>query len=501
MLPVLAHSHTSGPGRPAAALARPNKIGIYGCGTLNSNMPNHAMIQTLELKKSFTLPDFIKAAAVKAVLTHVLFSRGAIPCPAEHLLKKVQHQDVSGLATPISSDKRMDVYGVKEEMSEGEKLNQVESSVSGRTAATITRNIPLRRKRGDIIRDRKYEKHGLQIQSVLHDIQTIFGVTIDDNKEAMVDANANINTNRRGHVDSNSCHRNFRTMEESSGIKAVLITLGPSFHSPREQYILRFHSWQTKTSECNKRDESLSPSQIPLSKRKKLEQEIGLRCVRELINGSLEEEHYTMFEARGGGVNGQNASIKVNIACLMQADAVEALLNPQSDSPLITGMIPSSESDDSIENSTGAPPFNGISKTMTDVHAAPSAYTHPTPFQPFTSHSLSSGRPRFTIQRNLEVKQPRMFSKSRGIHRPFAVLDIIPSMKPPPHEKSCNSEQNESGDDTSDTCITHNLNENDMDISVDMENGSDGDFQGPGCIHEDGDTWIALKSFVKGFRA
>jgi hypothetical protein len=335
-----------------------------------SDIPSHALVKSLELKKSFRINDFLKAACASSILSHVIFSRGIIPCPADHLLS---------VKDRIKNSKHM---------SEG----------------TTTVGMTKKRKRSDTVRERKYEKHGEQLQAILSALDIIFCLNNDGNDEKKTE--------------------NLKIPEESA-VKAVMITLGPSFSSPREQYLIRYHEWGAV---------SKSPSiTVPSDTKRRLGQEMGRRSVRELICGSLQEEYSSMFEMRG--CNGGNG-VKVNVACLVSEDAVQRLLHPPNSSDAIVDLEPA----------TAQPNMDVLQ--LYSINQGVFGNTHSTTIP-------------FTVERRLEVREPRMFSKSKGIHRPFAVLDVIPALKP---------------------------------------SGYSGDCEAPKFEQRDTDVWISLRPYLKGFR-
>mmetsp|Transcript_14077 Transcript_14077/g.21086 ORF Transcript_14077/g.21086 Transcript_14077/m.21086 type:complete len:368 (-) Transcript_14077:459-1562(-) len=337
-----------------------------------SDIPSHALVKNLELKKSSRINDFLKVACASSILSHVIFSRGIIPCPADHLLSAKER---------IKNSKNM---------------------------TTTTVAMAKKRKRSDTVRERKYEKHGEQLQAILSALDIIFCLNTcsDGNDENKTD--------------------NLKIAEESA-VKAVMITLGPSFSSPREQYLIRFHEWDAVSK-------SKSPSiTVPSDTQRRLGQEMGRRSVRELICGSLQEEYSSMFELRG--CNGGNG-VKVNVACLVSEDAVQRLLHPASSNDAILD----------VEPATAQPKIDVLQLYSIN--------------QGIFGNLHSSTIP-FTVDRRLEVREPRMYSKSKGIHRPFAVLDVIPALKP---------------------------------------SGYRGNREAPKFEQKNTDVWISLRPYIKGFR-
>eukprot|EP00557_Chaetoceros_sp_GSL56_P006811 CAMPEP_0176495338 /NCGR_PEP_ID=MMETSP0200_2-20121128/10593_1 /TAXON_ID=947934 /ORGANISM="Chaetoceros sp., Strain GSL56" /LENGTH=325 /DNA_ID=CAMNT_0017893189 /DNA_START=338 /DNA_END=1315 /DNA_ORIENTATION=- len=289
------------------------------------------MVKNLHLHKCSEIYDFLKAACSKCIFKYVLFSRGVVPFPVDELLRYSKEHENENAANDI-------IHGV--------------SAAKKQT-------------RSEIVNRRKYEKLTQQINSILSDIDAVFRLKKD------------------GGDEKSTFRDNDETSKSSpSGVKAVLITIGPSFSSPNEQYLIRFHEWKDYNSNGDVILENLVKD--------RLGQEIGRRSVKELVRGTLEDEYCNMFQTikRGSSVN-NNA--KVNVACLVRQSSI--------DQHLFRGR----------ENS--APALD--SRANNDIHV------------PFSSNTMP-----FMMNRNLEVKEPRMYSKSKGLHRPFVVLDVIPNLKP-----------------------------------------------------------------------
>lgn len=213
--------------------------------------------------------------------------------------------------------------------------------------------------RSETVNRRKYEKITQQINVMLSDLDDMF--RLKDGYE--------------------KCAERGIEKRSKSGVKAVLITIGPSFSSPKEQYLIRFlhRDWE----DLNSRDVSDHSHSFCKDVQERLGQEIGRRSVKELVYGTLEDEFCEMFQmTKCGSCNNSNA--KVNVACLVKKSCVESLFRGRE---------------------------NSVVLDANDM--------------PFSSFSIS-----FTMNRNLEVKEPRMYSKSKGLHRPFFVLDVIPNLKP-----------------------------------------------------------------------
>lgn len=119
----------------------------------DEDIPSYAMKRRLELKKSTHFQEYLKCACVKSILKHVLFSRGIFPISADQLLKT---------ATKIQKQKEMDC-------SNGNTND--ESAFQANVPSIPTRK---RKRRSDTVRERKYEKHAQQLETMLSSIDHIF---------------------------------------------------------------------------------------------------------------------------------------------------------------------------------------------------------------------------------------------------------------------------------------------------------------------------------------
>jgi hypothetical protein len=213
--------------------------------------------------------------------------------------------------------------------------------------------------RSEVVHRRKHEKITQEICALLSDFDDIFRLL------------------------KNGCEDFIGRGDEarsSSGVKAVIITIGPSFSSPKEQYLIRFYEWE----DLNSNDIIVAPHSCSSKDQDRLGQEMGRRSVKELVDVTLEDEFCEMFQTTKYG-HCTNGNAKVNVACLVRQSSADRLFRSKQNSVVVldTNDIPSS------------------------------------------SFSIP-----FMMNRNLEVKEPRMYSKSKGLHRPFFVLDVIPNLKP-----------------------------------------------------------------------
>lgn len=263
------------------------------------------------------------------------------------------------------------------------------------------------RKVSAIRQRRKYQKYGQQLQKVLKDIDDLFKA-------------CDVTNHEKNCVD----------------IKAILITLGPTFSSPREQYVLRFLDWgpipSTSTSESG-RQNSLTGHV-----KERLQKEIGRRSVREIILGTLREDYANMFQHKSS----ECSTMKVNIAAFVTESTLDALFQ-QHVSMKDISKLTFSERKDSTEMTIGR--ANDRSSDM---------------------FCYDSFAPRYTVLRQFDLRIPRMYSKRKG-HRPFVVLDVMPMLRPF-HVVT-------SGDDDDDNDNIPQMADKDC-------------------------TWMTLKSFIKGFK-
>jgi len=266
-----------------------------------------------------------------------------------------------------------------------------------------------RRKVSDIRQRRKCQKYGQQLQNVLKDIDDLFKYCDDVNHET-------------NNVD----------------IKAILITLGPTFSSPREQFILRFLEWDPISYSSN-----IGRNAVPYHVKERLQTEIGRRTVREIVLGSLQEDYMSMFQQHKGSERSTTSSCrKVNIAAFVTESALDALFHQQC----------------SISDFSKTLSFNETTNDSTKSMGSDTNASNSGAHDKANDMLGDSFAPRYTVQRHFELRIPRMYSKRKG-HRPFVVLDVMPMLRPS------------------------------LDITDDAPQMIDKD-----CI------WITLKSCIKGFK-
>jgi hypothetical protein len=235
---------------------------------------------------------------------------------------------------------------------------------------SLEEGIERNRKVSAIRQRRKYQKYGQQLQNVLKDIDDLF-------------KDCNVMNHEKNRID----------------IKAILITLGPTFSSPREQYVLRFLDWgpmpSTSTSESGRQNSLTSHV------KERLQKEIGRRSVREIILGTLQEGYTNMFQHKSS----ECSTMKVNIAAFVTESTLDALFQQQVSIKDLSSLT-FSERKDSTEVTIGGANDRSNDMFWYDFFA-----------------------PRHTVLRQFDLRIPRMYSKRKG-HRPFVVLDVMPMLRP-----------------------------------------------------------------------
>ena len=415
------------------------------------NIPQHAMSRNLELRKSTHVHDFLKNACAKSIFKHILFSRGIIPCPVDEILKTVE-----------------------------EKVDCADSRRTGRSETNVahTAGRSRKRERSRMSQERKcirkYEKHGEQIRSVLEAFDALFGET--ETKR----------TYSGGGDEDQSKAITFSTARRATSVrcKAILITIGPSFSSPREQYLIRFHSAENGCqSVANSRCKS-SPSLPPLQVQQRLAKEMGIRSIRELICGTLEEDYSEMFENKVGMVGGSGSTCtKVSVACLVSDDQVQRLLL-HSRIHGKGGRSADEPKEDDMGNNDGVCERNSEQGNRNGSHQIAAKNYDPNDIaQLLHQGGFGGGRRRtsastllFTADHRFQVREPRMYSKRKGLHRPFAVLNVIPSLA------------------STIPSTPHTLRSKKHDKIVTLGVGV------PRFEQPDKDVWISFRPFVRAFQ-
>ena len=315
--------------------------------------PPHAVPLILSLSKRRQLDPFLRNAALATLLQHVLFVRGVVPMASADLLR----------------------MAAEEARDDHEHQGAVLSSSTPSATADADGQLhpPPRRKRRRRVRSRSHRKMiqaGRDLGQLLSDLQSLFGCSCTSIETDDTD-------NGEGGAAS-------AAGQPALGwnIKAALITLGPSLRSPREQYLIRFHSPLPPSLE------GMMPPPPPPDMRARLENELSRRIIREYLRGTLDPTHAATFTARGGGVGGGSACRRAHVALCIGKVGVggkgQGGVNDQDDSSG-TRRNPSGYSTDEL------------------------------------SPELSK---RIVVQRNFALKVPKMISKKRGLHRPFVVFDL-----------------------------------------------------------------------------
>jgi len=449
--------------------------------------PQHALNIQLELHKSSSINDFLKRASVKAFILHLIWIRKIFPCPPNDVLNEYKR---SIIYNNDNVNERGNDDGDGDCNYENE--NSVDNYINGTNHTHRRTNqetqhqgrSSYKRKRSEMAFHRKLIKSGEQLHDLFHSIDIIFGT---DEREGGKDAIKEKQTLNKG-ADTAAVAK-----KKDSGVKAVLITIGPSFNSPREQYIIRFHSWssnteesilsQSKSSVTDDDSTSFKTQTIPpKSVLQRLEKEISRRVVREFIQGSLQNGYCKMFETRGGGnssINSSNSSsLKINVACLLKEESVQDLFHNMMNSMSSTTAAISEFGHCDAETEGGVAGKNLAESTSASPNQRDQGNINHGQMHVY-QNSIYSYSPlqmqRFTMERNFSIKIPRMISKKKEIHRPFVVMDIIPMMM-----KKQNPSSSSTGDDGT----------SEKNCSMEMQ---------PNFVKEVNDSWISLRSTVKGF--
>jgi len=100
------------------------------------------------------------------------------------------------------------------------------------------------------------EQNARRLRGVLYDLEELLFL-FDHNDDDDDDDDGGDDCRRR---ERDVVTRSRRIRHEDEDMKAVLITIGPSFASPREQYLLRFYSWSRQRQNTNSSTRNRSDS-------------------------------------------------------------------------------------------------------------------------------------------------------------------------------------------------------------------------------------------------
>ena len=363
-----------------------------------------------------------------SLLQHVLFVRGIVPVASADLLRlvsEVEEEEEEAQASGAENDQGESSLSGQDAPFFDADANanaNANANAEGAPAPAPAETTPARaqqvRRRRRRVRsrsDRKMIQAGRELGRILSELQSLFGCCSDNGGEGGALLGWNV--------------------------KAALITLGPSLHSPREQYLIRFHSppvaEEALPAACTTRSMPPPPER---AQRARLENELSRRIIREYLRGTLDPAHAAMFTARGGRVGGGSACRRAHVALCIGG-------RPTCKRGLAEG-----------SGGDGDGSGNG-----------PSALSRLAP--PDISR-------RIIVRRNFALKVPKMISRKRGLHRPFVVFDLEASGASPATAV------------TTGTTVTTGTSVGGRDCnSADVSS-----FFGPE------DEWIALRFKVKGFR-
>uniref|UniRef100_A0A6T7GJ10 Uncharacterized protein n=1 Tax=Attheya septentrionalis TaxID=420275 RepID=A0A6T7GJ10_9STRA len=294
-------------------------------------IPEHAVRLRLSLAKSPVLTANIKFAAMQALLLHILYTRGVIPCLAQELLS------LKTKATPQFS---------RDESSNGCKKQPRKEE----------------RKRRAVL------QCASELEALLTDLNQVFD-------------------------------------QNCSQITSVVMTLGPSIMSPREQYVIVFHDAASVgldgefITEQRKRIGISNRNEFAMQKnaasKDKIQREISRRIIQEFLRGTMEASN--MFASPVAKV--PPSSRKLNIAFLFKNDS-PAQFNHLSKKNVMK--CPSKEKEN-IQSKTNVSKNDEKAQILNNPNDAC-----------------------LVVRRNFSIRTPRMVSKKKNIHRPFVILDIAP---------------------------------------------------------------------------
>ena len=224
-----------------------------------TEIPPHVPLIRFELKKH-PITNEMKRNVVRSFLLHILYSRGVIPLLGDDLIVMTKQQQQRQISPPRRRIRRDD-------------------------------------------NGRKYRKAGMNLGVVLDDLDDL--LLFCHSRRSFASRNNNSNSS----VDNDDDDKENESYGPPPGVKYVVITLGPSLISPKEQYVIRFFSPTPKDDAiCHGGD-------------RRIETEIARRC---LVAFSRETtDNSKMFSSVS------SAAHKVMISVLLDGDTAEDVLNPR----------------------------------------------------------------------------------------------------------------------------------------------------------------------------
>ena len=420
----------------------------------SNNDDNNAIHIELPLRKSSTIPSYLKHACTVALIKHLLYVKKIIPLPPDDLLNdyynELQHNE--------QRDTTSFQIHVDEKVNHHHHSKHQDNEINDNTT---TSNVNKKSKRKDMTAQRKLYKCGEQLHFLLQDLNQIFNHKMNDN---------NNNNN-------------------SNNIKAVVITIGPSFHSPREQYVIRFHSWNHDSSKTGQNvvEQTMSSQKVVMER---LKNEISRRVIREFIKGIIESDdidikneqvdnrNVNKLSTETTSSNHNHDNIQTNINHIQNETTTNKRMKKSSRLRSKRNIRQNYTHHNSIGNSLSNLKLSVAclvchdSINNNDVFHQQHDYTLNNIQFPQTVMSTTIPShvsvPRFVIERDFVIKVPRMVSKKYKIYRPFVFMDIRPMLNP--------------------------INTNQKQV----ENHNDESSIGPVFELTSGDLWVKLKSTIKG---
>ena len=504
-------------------------------------IPNHAINLNLQLQKSKSIPNYLKLACSKAFIQHLLFVKKIIPYSPDYVLEEYENykeeekeeaeEEMKEMLLNQKNKKRKEeemetemklennrnskfkIHVDNDENDEDDVLVSIDdddddnanhanhanyitttsSNYNTRIGANMNTDhsnnnqILLKqqrtrtRTRKEMTTHRQIIKCGEQLHLLLQDLKYVF-----DHHDGSENNNNNNNT-----------------------IKAILITIGPSLHSPREQYLIQFHSWfESDTTTSNTTSTTIeSNNTLSMKAKERNEYEISRRIIREYITGIFEYEsnqnllyqkqlqelqskqqqqqqqetkqlliqhghesenkqrkkrrrnHNQIRNALSNNnitridntvSNNMNSSskLKLHVTCLVSQHVIQQLFQRQQ------------------EEQKGQQQQQGEMASCT-VNTKMSSQLSP---QYYHHHYHKN---QYVIERDFTIKVPRMIHKKRNIHRPFVVMNVQPMINPTKiHSSLIDNSNKEIHENNEPTCR---------------------------CQQEKDDVWISFKSKIKGF--
>jgi len=414
--------------------------------------------------KRIHINSFVKRTVVKSVLFHVLYSRGVIPMPVDELLTTVDE---------FQKQQNQAQFNHNEDPSLCPSSNQ----------HPLPRPPPQNRSRrnADTFKKRKLLKAGKELIPIINDIEDIFrdSTSTTSLTDAAESSYMDID------VGSPSKTTNFPICAENSDgsignhISAVVITLGSSIMTPKEQYIIHFPSSWSVDKFSNNQQHQLSSLLLltdSTNNRKRYENEIARRCVREIICSGSNNNIFSIPSKTAH-------SYQVRIAILATRNSVDKLFQYTTASmqqePLVVSKIAAHVPDQRqhlhLSQRLVVKQNYSLLRRQRRPQLPPYAAL-PNPSQEATK----------TISRSSSFK-----TKTKKPRRPYTVvLDVVSSSL----LAATNSIIHNTRSASSHSLAKNNLIKNEQPPSTPLSSET------TATNNNDNDVWMIIRSTMKGFR-